>query len=117
MSENPVTYKMPGVAKKMSGTALCHVVSYSAVKSKFNDEPQIEFNWASKKPGSAFKTWLSIARKKSVEQYLEAGIIEMVGMGEWRVIPLDRQPWVWVTLQDSKLKAFTPYVEQAESEE
>lgn len=105
MSDQGVIYKMPGPAekRKMTGTARCKVQSFAAVNSKFG--PQIEFQWSSEKPGSSFKTWLSIDKKKSVDQYMEVGVVEPVGMDGWRVVSLDRQPWVWVTLQDGKLKA------------
>lgn len=114
MSDQGVIYKMPGPAekRKMTGTAKCHVVEFSAVDSKYG--PQIEFRWASEKPGSSFKTWLSIDRKGSIDQYMSVGVVEPVGMDGWRVVSLDRQPWVWVTLQDSKLKALTRYTPEQE---
>ena len=101
-----MAYKMPVSPSKLTGKTRAKVVGWSEAVSKFDNQPQIQFEFETER-ATRFILWINITSAKSVEIFIKAGILKQLSVEEFEIVETQNQPFLWVTLQEGKLIEFT----------
>lgn len=103
MTEMQTRFLMPKAGTRLSGTYLARLERVTATKSKFNDKAQMALEFRTEKD-TPFTLYLTVSSRKSVQTFLDAGVLRKVGEEEVELVPKIEQPWVRVTLDEGKLR-------------
>jgi hypothetical protein len=100
-------FKMPVTPSKLTGKTRARCVGWKETVSKMDGQPQVQFMFVTER-GNTFNLYMNINSLKAVDTFLNAGILHQLSEGEFDIVGLHSQPFLWVTLKEGKLVAFAP---------
>lgn len=98
-------YKIPSKPSVLTGRTIAKVIAVKETKSPRYGEPQLQFDFLTEKD-TRFSLWCNVTSRRSVETFLDAGILRRIGDDEFEVTPIASQPRLAITLKDGKLEKF-----------